>query len=160
MAVRFPITWTLVTKTEQSLPQSVPKSCHFILSGFSKVCYLCWRCSRISSTQSCTMLIWLWSPLSQQVLFSYFKLVTWLPGIIQDPAAGLCWNLPLWIKSCWQFIVKTQVSVLTSTAFPLCVRVLVCVCVALTIPVSHCGLYRMKVAGTVTVSLVKTGKDR
>ena len=87
-----------------------------------------------------------------------------LPGIIYDPAAGICWinrltgNLPLWIKSCWQFIVKPQVSVLTSTAFPCvcavracvhacvhaCVRACVCVCAALTIPVSHWGPYCMQ----------------
>lgn len=95
--------------------------------------------------------------LSHQVLFSYLKLVlSCLPGIICDPAAGICWinclteNLPLWIKSCWQFIVEPQVSVLTSTALPC---VCVCMCAALAIPVSHQRLHCMEAGSRYSLCL-------
>lgn len=109
-----------------------------------------------------TMLIYLWSSLSQQVLFSCLELASCLLGIIYDLAAGICQigcmtgNLPCWIKSCWQFIVKLQVSVLTSAAFPF---FSVCVCAHTHLRVTT--LFHCMEAGSryVSLTLAKTGKD-
>lgn len=101
----------------------------------------------------------LWSPLSQQVLFSYLKLVSCLHGTVYNIAAGLCRSgclsekLPVWIKSCWHVIVNRQVPVLTSAAFP-------CVCVSEWPYLSVIRLYCKEAEMVCVLQMVKDRKGQ